>query len=293
VLTKTTVPATNCESNMLKASKIVMVTGGNTGIGKSIAKIIAKHPTTKEVIVVGRNKEKCERAVSDLKATTNFPNISYEIADLSLYSSIKDLATRYKQSGKSLHVIVNNAAVVPKNRETTSEGIELAFATNVLGYYWMMTEFREILTASAPSRVVNVASNYAGGLDITDLQFEAREYNENTAYTQSKQADRMLAGYFGKTWKNLGISVNACHPGVVNTKLLKDLGFNHGGDTEDSAAATPAFVAMNEEGENNFGKYFVGKQLQRCRFSENFEASEQLVNACEAMTKTIKEKLSL
>lgn len=269
-------------------NKIVMITGGNGGIGKTISRTIAQHNA--EVIIVGRNKLKCDEVVEELKKDIQNPKISCEIADVSCYASVRALAKRYRETGKPLHVLINNAAVVPESRQETSEGIELSWATNVMGYYWMMREFKDILAASAPSRVVNVASNYAGGLDIKDVQYSKRTYDANEAYRQSKQADRMLSGYFGNAWKDLGISVNSCHPGVVGTKLLKDLGFG-GRDSLETAAATPVMLAVTDVGQTVSGKYFSSKEDRECKFSKNLVAAEELNNLCEQLTTTIIKKL--
>ena len=99
----------------------------------------------------------------------------------------------------------------------TREGIEQQFATNVLGYFWMIEAFIERLKQGSGTRIVNVASYWAGGLDLHDLEFKKRRYNNDAAYRQSKQADRMLTVAFAKRLQPLDITVNACHPGDVNS----------------------------------------------------------------------------
>jgi hypothetical protein len=66
--------------------------------------------------------------------------------------------------------LINNAAYTPRTRQETPEGIEMQFATNVLGYFRVIDEFTDILKASAPARVVNVASYWEGGLELNDLE---------------------------------------------------------------------------------------------------------------------------
>jgi len=78
---------------------------------------------------------------------------------------------------------------------------------------------------SGPSRIVNVASQYAGGLDLTDLHFQRRKYNANTAYKQSKQANRVFSHTAASKFESDGIIVHACHPGVVTSNVLSGLGF--------------------------------------------------------------------
>ncbi|MDD5323578.1 MAG: SDR family NAD(P)-dependent oxidoreductase [Methylococcales bacterium] len=129
---------------------------------------------------------------------TGNTKVRFELADLSRYQDIKDLAKRWKVP---LDVLINNAACTPRTRQETPEGIELQFATNVLGYYWLIDGFTEILKASAPARVINVASYWAGGLDISDLEFKRRSYDNGKAYRQSKQANRMLSAAFAEKLK--------------------------------------------------------------------------------------------
>jgi retinol dehydrogenase-12 len=107
-----------------------------------------------------------------------------------------------------LHVLINNAVCTPRTRQETPEGIEMQFATNVLGYFWLIDAFTAILKASAPARVVNVASYWAGGLDLNDLEFVRRRYDNDTACRQSKQADRMLSVAFAETLAPYRISIN-------------------------------------------------------------------------------------
>ncbi len=162
----------------------------------------------------------------------------------------------------------------------TTEGIELQFATNVLGYFWMMKAFEDVLTASAPSRVVNVASYWAGDLDLGDLEFKKRPYDNNTAYRQSKQANRMLTVAFAKKWEALGIAVNACHPGDVNSNLSNSLGFG-GHETPAQGAETPVWLATSVEARQHTGLYFENGNPRSCPFSRSANAIDRLYEICD------------
>jgi NAD(P)-dependent dehydrogenase (short-subunit alcohol dehydrogenase family) len=157
------------------------------------------------------------------------------------------------------------------------------FATNVLGYFWLTQLFSEHLKASAPSRVINIASYWAGDLDLTDLEFKRRRYANGAAYRQSKQADRMLTMAFAARLKPYGVTVNACHPGDVNSRLSNDLGF--GGQTPpDAGADTPVWLATDPVGQHGTGQYFEQRRETRCRFGEDMAAVEALYEACLAYT---------
>jgi len=137
-----------------------------------------------------------------------------------------------------------------------------------------------ILKASAPSRIINVASYWAGDMDIKDLEFVQRRYNNNSAYRQSKQADRMLTRAFAGKYSAYGITVNASHPGDVNSKLSNSLGFG-GHESPDQGAATPVWVATSPELEGVSGKYFENHTEQKCRFSQNLDECNELLTICD------------
>lgn len=255
--------------------QVVMVTGATGAIGKAIARQIAAEDGY-EVILAVRNEAKARQAVAEIKQTTGNEAVGYELVDLARCSSIQALGERWRGP---LHVLVNNAGTTPRSRQETPEGIELQFATNVLGYFWMIQAFTEILKQSAPARVVNVASYWAGGLDLADLEFKRRRYSNGAAYRQSKQADRMLTVALAERLRPHNIAVNACHPGDVNSQLSNDLGFG-GSESPDQGAKTPVWLATTPAGQQATGKYFEHRRETRCRFGEDKQAVEALYEAC-------------
>lgn len=257
--------------------KSVLITGATGAIGRSIARMIAEHKGY-AVTILARNKKKASDAVKQLKSDTANPNISYIICDLSSKQQIKKTAENWQGP---LHILVNDAGATPRRREETAEGIEMQWATNVLGYFWMMKFFTPVLEKSKPTRIVNVASYWAGELDINDPEFKHRHYNNDTAYRQSKQADRMLTIAFAARLKNKGITVNACHPGDVRSNLASNLGFG-GHESPDQGAATPVWLATAPEFDQVTGKYFEHLSESPCRFGKDQDAVERLYNLCDA-----------
>ena len=257
------------------SQRVAFVTGASGAIGKAIARGIAEAPGYK-VVLLCRNEAKARQACQEIVRATGNSMVRYEVVDVSRWSSIQGLATRWQGP---LHVLVNNAAVTPRRREETPEGIELQFATNVLGYFWMIQAFTDHLKRSAPARVVNVASHWAGDLDLTDLEFRRRRYGNGGAYRQSKQANRMLTVAFAERLKPYGISVNVCHPGNVNSTLSNNLGFG-GSETPEAGAETPVWLAVSPAGEKVTGQFFDRKREVRCPFAGNQNAIEELYTAC-------------
>lgn len=258
-----------------EGNQVALVTGATGAIGKAIARQLALKEGY-SVVLHCRNEKKGQAAVKDIKRSTGNENIWYELADVSVKASIAGLAARWP--GR-LDLLVNNAAATPRQRLETPEGIEMQWATNVLGYVWLTQAFEERLVQSAPARVVNVASYWAGDLDINDLEFKQRRYNNNTAYRQSKQANRMISTAFAARLKDRGVTVNACHPGDVNSKLSNDLGFG-GHESPDAGAETPVWLATGAIGGRETGKYFENRRESRCRFSANKTAVQVLYEAC-------------
>ncbi len=255
--------------------KVAIVTGGTGAIGKAIALGLAATPGF-EVVVACRSEEKGGRAVRDIVEATGNPRVRFEIVDVSRRSSVLALAGRWTGP---LHVLVNNAGATPRRRQQTPEGIELQFATNVLGYFWMIQAFTDNLRRSAPARVIVVASYWAGDLDLTDLEFSERQYSNGEAYRQSKQADRMLAVAFAERLKSSGVSVNTCHPGDVSSTLSNNLGFA-GHDSPAEAARTPVWLATDPIGQRETGKYFEQMHEAQDPFAADRKAIEALYAAC-------------
>jgi NAD(P)-dependent dehydrogenase (short-subunit alcohol dehydrogenase family) len=259
---------------------IAAVTGATGAIGKAIARKLAANSNF-EVVLLCRNKDRATRAVEDIQDLTGNEKVRHEVVDLSRQVSIEALADRWQGP---LHVLINNAAITPRNRQETPEGIEMQFATNVMGYIWLTEALREVLIASAPGRVVNVASYWAGDLQIDDLEFKKRSYNNNRSYRQSKQANRMLTVAYAERLKKYSVTVNVCHPGDVNSRLSNNLGFG-GHESPDDGAQTPVWLATAPIGGKVTGKYFENLRETRCRFGENRKAIEELYLACQAYFK--------
>jgi len=268
----------NMKNNIRQSDSgtVALVTGATGAIGKAIATHLASMPAY-EVILLCRNVERAQAVVWNIRRRTGNPRVRYELVDLARDTSITALAKRWNGP---VHILINNAAVTPRRREETPEGIELQFATNVLGYLRMIAGFKDHLVDSAPARIVNVASYWAGGLDLNDLEFTCRRYNNDVAYRQSKQANRMLTVAFAERLKDAGVTVNACHSGDVVSTLSRNLGFG-GHETPDQAASTPVWLATEAVGANETGRYFERRHKVFCRFGADCNAVEALYRACE------------
>ena len=254
--------------------KIALVTGATGAIGKAIARQLAAKKYT--VVLVARDELKAQITIADINNDTGNENLRYEIADLSKLEDIEALAERWQGP---LHILVNDAAVTPPTRQENQAGIELQFATNVLGYFRMTYFFQEILHSASPARIVDVASYWAGGLRLDDLQFTKRSYSNGAAYRQSKQANRMLVAAWADHLAPRGIAINACHPGDVRSTLSRNLGFG-GFQSPDQGAETPVWLATSPVGGQVSGKYFENKTQKTDPFTVEKDEARALFDIC-------------
>ena len=260
------------------SSRLAVVTGATGKIGAAIARSLSAIDGY-DVLLLVRNEIAGTRLAEALSRVGK-TKVRCAVVDLSLHASIASFAVGFREP---VHVLVNNAAIAPRRRAVTREGIEMVFATNVLGYFWLSTALEGNLHGAGEARVVDVASYWAGDLKLDDLEFQRRPYDNGTAYRQSKQANRMLSVALAERYRDRRITVNSCHPGDVNSRLSNDLGFG-GSTSADDAARTPFWLATAPELSGVTGKYFADCREQRCAFAADREAIARLVAECERRT---------
>jgi retinol dehydrogenase-13 len=253
-------------------NRTAIITGSTGAIGRAIVRQVLAGGEYR-VVMIARDDAKAELFRRELSRDVDSGRLICEIIDLARKDDIYGLAGRIEWP---VHLLVNNAAHSPRARQETPEGIERQWATNVLGYYWMISAFTPHLKAAAPARIVNVASYWAGGLDLDDPEFRRRRYDNDEAYRQSKQADRMLTAALAERLKPFSITVNACHPGDVNSRLSNDLGFG-GHETPDQGADTPVWLATSRNVDGITGKYFARRRQETCEFGQDRAGIEQLM----------------
>jgi NAD(P)-dependent dehydrogenase (short-subunit alcohol dehydrogenase family) len=280
-------------SDKLLLGRNCVVTGSSTGIGKEVARALALAGAT--VVLGARSRERGEEARNQLENATGNPNLSFVEVDLSSTERTRRFARDVAGRFGALHVLVNNAGVWLNDKRTNDRGIELTWATNVLGYFTLTNELLPLLekggTGERSSRIVNVASEAAGGLDLSDVNFERRGWSGVSAYRQSKQADRMMSWALARRLRGKPVTVNAMHPGWVATELFREgvFGFVAGVASRAFArppakgAETAAWLAASTEVEGESGKFWVDKKERPCRFRGE-PKEEALWKLCEEMT---------
>lgn len=268
--------------------KRVVVTGATSGIGRKVATALAAGGA--EVVLACRDRPRAEAVAGDIAASTSGPPPHVLSVDTSDARSIRAFADRYAERYDTLDVLVNNAGVLLPERMVNAAGVELTFATNVLGYYVVATELCDALPAP-PSRIINVASTFAFALDLDDLQFQRRPYDGMAAYAQSKACDRLLTWALARRLEPQGVAVNATAPGLVlETSLYRALTPDarreleqYGPRTLDDGADTAVWLASSDDAAGVTGTFFERRAEVPCEF-RNEEDEERLWQACERLT---------
>lgn len=243
----------------------VLVTGGTSGIGQETARGLAKLGA--RVIIVGRDPARIERTLAWLEQEAGHNRVEGLQADLSSLTSVRQLAAQVRQKHDRLEVLVNNAGSMFGEGMLTADGFERTWALNHLAYFLLTLELLELLKASAPARIVNVASEMhrGGGLDFENLQGEKR-YACIPAYRQSKLANVLFTKALPRRLIGTGVTANALHPGAVATGMGRDMvGLMKLANrlcqlfflSPRKGAATSVYLASSAGVEKVTGKYFV------------------------------------
>jgi NAD(P)-dependent dehydrogenase (short-subunit alcohol dehydrogenase family) len=205
------------------AGKTMVVTGSSAGLGAETARVLAKAGAT--VVLVARNAEKNAKVAADIRTATPNAKLSQVTMDLADLGSVRRAAKEILVAHPKVHALINNAGFVGGPRIITPEGAELHFAANHIGPFLFTNLLVPALKAGAPSRVLVLSSNghRMPGFEFDDLNFDNREYNHWTAYSQSKRANVLHAIGLAKRLAGTGVTANAVHPGVIRTEVFRDV----------------------------------------------------------------------
>nr|XP_054607074.1 retinol dehydrogenase 12 isoform X1 [Nothobranchius furzeri] len=209
-------------SDVRLEGKTAIVTGANTGIGKETAKELAARGA--RVILACRNVTKGEQAASDIMKNVDGANVVVRQLDLADTKSICLFAENIYNTEKSLHFLINNAAVAICPYAKTVDGYEMQFGVNHLGHFFLTFLLLDLLKHSAPSRVINLSSaaHAMGKIHFDDLNGE-KDYHPVRAYAQSKLANVLFSRELAKKTEGFGVMVFSVDPGVVNTEITRHI----------------------------------------------------------------------
>ena len=262
------------------SERITLVTGGTSGIGLVTAKALKAQGF--HVVITARNLEKADKSFEILEC------------DFSSLDSIRNAAAEFRKRHDRLHVLVNNAGGLNPKRTLSKDGLELTFAVNHLGYFVLTNLLVDVLKASAPARVVSVASEASrwGRIDLKDLQAAHKPYIAFRQYGATKRMNIAFALELAERLKGTGVTSNALHPGAIYSNFGVGKGWFSAGFalarpfllTPEQGAQTSIYLATSPEVAEVTGAYFSRRKQRtppRQARDENvrkrlWEASEEL-----------------
>ena len=275
--------------------KIAIVTGATSGLGRAAAESIARQGAA--VCVVGRDRERTERARAELVAATG-AEVTADVADLSLLADARAFARRFAERHDRLDVLVHNAGSLTREYTVTPEGNEVTLATHVLSPFVLTDALRPLLEAAAPARVIMVASGgmYTQPLDVDALDPQPLSYNRVKAYARCKRAQVVLTEEWTRHLAGTRVSVNAMHPGWADTPGLRHAlpGFSRVIGpllrTPVEGADTIAWLAAAPEAADLTGQFFLDRRprathrLRRTRRPDGAREAARLWQFCSERT---------
>ena len=242
-------------------SKRILITGATDGIGKQTAYELAK--LNHNVILHGRDEQKCIDVTNEIKKKTNNHSLDYFVSDFSSKANVFQLASKIIDRFKFIDVLINNAGVYLKHRQINDDGIELTFMVNYLAHFILTIKLIPLLKNSKQGRIINVSSiaHESARLELTDLNL-AKNYSGYIAYANSKFLNILFTYALARKLLSTNITVNALHPGVITTKLLYE-GFKITGSDVSVGAQTPIYLSISNDVKKVTGKYFEKNEVTR------------------------------
>ncbi|MBK8902191.1 MAG: SDR family oxidoreductase [Anaerolineaceae bacterium] len=246
--------------------KVCIVTGANAGIGKATAVGLAQRGAT--VVMVCRSEERGQTARQEIIDRSGSQAVHLLLADLASQDDIRQLAQSLLDQFAQIHVLINNAAIIPLRRSLSVDGLELQLAVNHLAPFLLTNLLLDRLKASAPARVITVSSGVHRGATINfdDLQSE-RRYHHTDVYAMTKLMNVLFTRELARRLQGSGVTAYSLHPGVPSTRLSAHYA-GYVGEGRASfadlmrAAQTSIYLATAPDIENLNGEYFANSRVQ-------------------------------
>ncbi|MCB1153974.1 SDR family oxidoreductase, partial [bacterium] len=247
-------------------NKVALVTGATDGIGKETALQLAKAGAT--VIVHGRNPSKIEETVAQIKKATGSERLDSVQADYTSLDEVRKMAEHIKASYPHIHLLINNAGLFQIKRNETKDGFETTFGVNHLAPFLLTNLLLDTVKASAPARIVNVASmlHKNSKLDFDNLQLNTG-FKGGLAYANSKVANILFTRELARRLEGTGVTAYAIHPGGVATGIGGPKNIGIAGvffvlakpfmDSIEDGAKTTLYCATSPDLEGVSGRYYA------------------------------------
>jgi NAD(P)-dependent dehydrogenase (short-subunit alcohol dehydrogenase family) len=262
--------------------KIFLVTGATEGIGKAAALEFARRGAS--LTIVGRNKEKSEKVRAELTEAAGGAPVELLLGDLSKLADIRAVAAAFKAKHDHLDVLVNNAGAVFNKHQVTSDGFEMTFALNHLGYFLLARELLPLLEKTPGARVVSTSSgaHRMGKIDFDDIARRPSKRSGFGVYGDSKLANILFTKELAKRLSASGAVANCFHPGFVHTGFGQNNGGFFAGSidfvgslvarTPEKGAETLIWLATSPDAGKISGEYFHDKKVSKTKPAARDEA---------------------
>jgi NAD(P)-dependent dehydrogenase (short-subunit alcohol dehydrogenase family) len=255
--------------------KTVLVTGSTDGVGRYVAAKLAGAGA--KVLIHGRDAARAKTLIEEIKRQGHGGATFYQ-ADLSSLAGARQLAEKVIAGHKRLDVFISNAGIGSRTqgpeRRTSADGFELRFAVNYLSGFLLAHLLLPLLKASAPSRIVNVASLGQHPIDFDDVMI-TRGYNGGRAYSQSKLAQIMFTIDLADELKGSGVTVNSLHPATyMNTTMVREGGITPISTVEQGGEAI-LHLAAGDDMTGKSGLFFNGLAQAQANAQAYDEAARQ------------------
>lgn len=249
-----------CYSDNVMSGKVVVVTGGNSGIGYQTALELARRGA--KVILGCRDEERGQKAVASIIKKTKNKFVRYMYLDLSSFASVRKFVEDFKSSEAKLDILINNAGASGVHRDKTEDGLIRDMQVNYFGPFLLTILLTPILKKSEPSRVIIVTSTLHRFGTINDLNIP---HSFMRTYCDSKLCNILFSNELARRLEDTGVSVNSLHPGHVNTSFykatilekLRTLILYSFFKNPIEGAQTSLYLAISDEIDQVTGGYFV------------------------------------
>jgi len=203
-----------------QTKKTILITGANSGIGRSAAEQLARMDA--HVILACRDQEKADAARQQIIQVTGSENVETVHLDLESFDSVRQCAKAISDRFEQLDVLVNNAGVMPLRAYQSPHGFEIHMAVNYLGHFLLTQLLLDKLAASTAARIVHVSSLMHRGGAIKFENFYAPRFPFwPFCYNDSKLANLLFSNELARRLKGTTITSNAIHPGTVTTNIVR------------------------------------------------------------------------
>jgi retinol dehydrogenase 12 len=281
------------------SKKRCLITGATAGIGEVAAIALAKD--NYDVVIVGRNESKCKATLAKMKETGGTGDLDYLVADLSSRKSVLELADEYREKYDGLDILINNAGAVFFKDERSADDLEMTWALNHFGYFWLTESLLDLIARSSAARIINVSSDAHKRARLNRSQcIDKVNRVPYFTYGNSKLANLLFTFELARKFEGKRVTVNALHPGMVATNF----GANNGipgrifnlltcffAISSEAGARTIIYLATSPAVENVSGKYFVKEKVETSSSeSQDISLAKELWKQTEDVTKTIDSK---